>query len=178
MDADNFWVSAEEDTGEDRHYWCCKRCPCIDKCSKPSWRKVKARSFICEKDVRDNVYNHLVNSGKHHLDHEAATLAVEMAEIEFLSSSQGGGGVAIGASSGTPIGSAIVRCKKRPIEAEDMMNSQRLRLVMDSLDRVRELTNAADEFQERAVACVQAAGALQDEHNGEGVLHEVAQREP
>jgi hypothetical protein len=144
--------------GEHRHYWRCMRCPCSGYCSVPSWKKLKKVSF-CEKDLRKKIYNHLVNSSNHHLDHEAATLAVEMAEIRQ-------GGVAFGAISGIPIGSAIVRAKKRPIEAEDMTNSlQRFRLVMASLDRVRELTNAADEFQDRAVACVQAAGALQDAHN-------------
>jgi hypothetical protein len=211
MDADNFWVLPEFDTGVDRHYWRCKHCPCIDRCSHAAWVKVKACSFISEKDVRDAVFSHLVNSGKHLLDREAATLAAEMAEIEVLvetsiqraaycrqmtkiretsaknqpldrrgenrkgskcSSSQGGKGVAIGASSRAEVGSAIVR-SKRPFEGEDMMNSQRLRMVMDSVDRARMalqsaqkvLTNAAEKFQERSTACTQIVGALQDEHD-------------
>jgi hypothetical protein len=211
MDADNFWVLPEFDTGVDRQYWRCKRCPCSATCSNAAWALVKACSFICERAVRDAVFAHLVISGKHLLDHEAATLAAANAEIEVLvetsiqraaycrqmtkisetsaknqpldrrgenrkgskcSSSQGGKGVAIGASSRAEDGSAIVR-SKRPFEGEDMMNSQRLRMVMDSVDRARMamqsaqtvLTNAAEKFQERSIACTQTVGALQDEHN-------------
>ena len=211
MDADNFWVLPEFDTGVDRHYWRCKRCPCSATCSHAAWAKVKACSFITEKDVRDAVFSHLVNSGKHLLDREAATLVAEKAKIEVMvetsieraaycrqmtkiretraknqpldrrgenrkgskcSSSQGGKGVAIGASSRAEDGSAIVR-SKRPFEGEDMMNSQRLRMVMDSVDRARMalqsaqtvLTNAAEEFQDRSLASSQTVGALQINHD-------------
>jgi hypothetical protein len=226
MDADSFWVPDKFDTGEDRRYWQCKQCPLKDDCSYMAWAKVKTWSFISEEAVRDAVQIHLVNSGKHLLDDDAAKLAVESAEILFLtenyyeraayntemvkkrkkekekaeppamqpspqkekakppamqpspknqprepqggrgsSSSQGGDG-AIGGSS------AIVR-SKRPFDGNEQKNSQRLRMMMDSVDRARlavqsaqkMFTNAAEKFQERSLACTQAAGALQDEQN-------------
>jgi hypothetical protein len=225
MDGDSFWVPTKFDTGVDRYYWQCKQCPLKDDCSYAAWAKVKTWSFKNEDAVRDAVHFHLVNSGKHHLDDDAAKLAVESAEIVFQtesyyeraafntemikkqkekakppgmqlspknqqwepppgmqpspknqprepqggrgsSSSQGGEGVAIGASS------AIV-CSKRPFDGNDPKNSQRLRMMMDSVDRARlavqsaqkMFTNAAEKSQERSLACTQAAGALQDEQN-------------
>jgi hypothetical protein len=232
MDADNVWVPTKLDTGGERYYWQCKKCPRNDDCSTAAWAKVKSWSFKTEDAVRDAVHSHLVNSGKHHLDEADAKLAVESCEIVFQtespheraafntekvkqqkakkdadtsqtmspkpqpreppheprappphmkpsaknqpralqggrgsSSSQGGDG-AIGGSS------AIVR-SKRPFDGNDQKNSQRLRMMMDSVDRARlalqsaqkMFTNAAEKFQERSLACTQAAGALQDEQN-------------
>jgi hypothetical protein len=71
------------------------------------------------------------------------------------------------------VGIAIRCSEKRSFDGNYKMNPQRLRMVMDTVDRTSKamestkklFRNAAEKFQDRSLACIKAAAALQDEHD-------------
>ena len=71
MDADNFWVRREDDTGEDRSYYVCKKCPREEQCTTLSWKRICSASFVLD-TLHRSVKDHLMNSSLHELSEEDA----------------------------------------------------------------------------------------------------------
>ena len=87
MDADNFWVRREDDTGEDRTYYQCSKCPREEQCTALSWKRLLTASFVLE-NLHTSIKDHLKNSSHHGLseeDAEAAAMGMDVdVKIETL----------------------------------------------------------------------------------------------
>ena len=78
MDADNAWVSREDDDETERVYHVCVECPRKDKCSAQSWSRAKCWSYNDEETCKEKVAHHLMTSSLHYLSKEdAESVALE-----------------------------------------------------------------------------------------------------
>ena len=87
MDADSFFVEAQDDTGEDRTYVTCNKCPGEDEgrpCSRKSFKACSAWSFVSEDVARERLKQHLMHSSYHRFSDEKAgelSLAAEFEDV-------------------------------------------------------------------------------------------------
>ncbi len=84
---ENGWVERDADDNLPRTVWKVAKCPRHQDCTPKAWRNANIKSYIHENKCRDYIYKHLLWSGKHGLEEEAARQLCHDVEIECFEES-------------------------------------------------------------------------------------------